>query len=192
MQRCQARQSQCLHLRLFCAGWLQKGPSLAQPHSVQQFTHTARRVDSSCCRARINVATQARWPDGLFLIGPPLRVGSPPQSTRPSTWEGSADSRWLAYQRPASTIPPALAKGSPGAPNEDAISGCRHAGGPSENRSKTMVPKKPDRKPMSRGRLSLVSPLLEGALRDTPQLPSGQEPWRNRKVNGKNRGKRKR
>lgn len=55
-----------------------------------------------------------------------------------------------------------------------------------------MVPKKPDHKKVTRSRLALVSPLLEAALRDTMPVSSTEEPWRNQKPKGKNRGKRKR
>jgi hypothetical protein len=53
-----------------------------------------------------------------------------------------------------------------------------------------MVPKTADRRSVIRSRRSLVSPLLEGALRGTQQVASVEEPWRDRKAKGKNRGKR--
>jgi hypothetical protein len=54
-----------------------------------------------------------------------------------------------------------------------------------------MSPKATDRRSGIRSRRSLVSPLLEEALRGTQQVGSVEEPWRNRKAKGKNKGKRK-
>jgi len=51
-----------------------------------------------------------------------------------------------------------------------------------------MTHKKPDSKQMARSRLSLASRLLGTALRGTTQVPSPQEPWRNSKPKGKNKG----
>jgi hypothetical protein len=51
-----------------------------------------------------------------------------------------------------------------------------------------MTRKKPESQKMARARLSLVSGLLGTALRGTMQAPSPQEPWRNRKPKGKNKG----
>ena len=51
-----------------------------------------------------------------------------------------------------------------------------------------MTRKKPESKQMARYRLSLVSRLLGTALRSTMKGPSPQEPWRNRKPKGKNKG----
>jgi hypothetical protein len=54
-----------------------------------------------------------------------------------------------------------------------------------------MIFKKPQRKTVSRSRLSLVSPSLDGALRGTMQMAPPQEPWRDHKRKGNKRGKRK-
>ena len=51
-----------------------------------------------------------------------------------------------------------------------------------------MTRKKPESKQMARSRLALVSGLLGPALRGTMQMPLAQEPWRNRKPKGKNKG----
>jgi hypothetical protein len=54
----------------------------------------------------------------------------------------------------------------------------------------TMTPKKANRKTETLARATLASHLLRGALSPTP-LPVSEEPWRNQKAKGKNRGKRK-
>jgi hypothetical protein len=54
-----------------------------------------------------------------------------------------------------------------------------------------MTHKKPDGRQLAHPRLSLASRLLGGAVRATLPAPSPQEPWRNKKPKGKNRGKRK-
>jgi hypothetical protein len=51
-----------------------------------------------------------------------------------------------------------------------------------------MTRKKPESKQIARARLSLVSGLLATSLRGTMQVPPAQEPWRNRKPKGKNKG----
>jgi hypothetical protein len=53
-----------------------------------------------------------------------------------------------------------------------------------------MTHKKPDSKQMARPRLSLASRLLGTALRGTRQVPPPEEPWRNKKPKGKNKGRR--
>jgi hypothetical protein len=54
-----------------------------------------------------------------------------------------------------------------------------------------MAPKKPERNKAAYARSSLVSRSLGGILRDTTRPPLPEEPWRNQKPMGKNRGKRK-
>jgi hypothetical protein len=51
--------------------------------------------------------------------------------------------------------------------------------------SETMIHKKADGKKRIRSRLSLVSRLLDGALRAALPVPPPEEPWRNKKLNGK-------
>jgi hypothetical protein len=53
-----------------------------------------------------------------------------------------------------------------------------------------MVSKKSEREPVARGRLSLVSRLLGGALRVSLQASPPLEPWRTGKPGSKYRGKR--
>jgi hypothetical protein len=52
-----------------------------------------------------------------------------------------------------------------------------------------MAPKKSAGKQSARSRLSPAARLLGGALRATLPLPPPEEPWRNRKPKGQNRGK---
>ena len=56
-----------------------------------------------------------------------------------------------------------------------------------------MIRKKSAAQPTVRTRLSLASRLLGGAVRPTviAAVPSAEEPWRNTKLKGKNRGKRR-
>ena len=54
-----------------------------------------------------------------------------------------------------------------------------------------MVLKKTNRKPVSRGRLSLVPPSLNTAAGGTTEMAPPQEPWRERKRKGNQRGERK-
>jgi hypothetical protein len=56
-----------------------------------------------------------------------------------------------------------------------------------------MLPKKSDSQHPARTRLSLASRLLGDALRGTvtAALPPAEEPWRNTKLKGKNRAKRR-
>lgn len=51
-----------------------------------------------------------------------------------------------------------------------------------------MVPKKPTRKKVARGRPSLMSSSLAGAVYGAAQANVAQEPWRNRKPMGRNGG----
>ena len=55
-----------------------------------------------------------------------------------------------------------------------------------------MVSKKPARDTAARRRLSLASRLLGGAVRATVQAPPAEEPWRNIRPGGNNKGKRPR
>ncbi len=52
-----------------------------------------------------------------------------------------------------------------------------------------MAQKKTATKPLVYSRPSLVSGLLGGALRANLVVPAPQEPWRNRRPKGRNRGK---
>ena len=51
-----------------------------------------------------------------------------------------------------------------------------------------MVAEQPDRKTVGLSRLSLVSRSLDGALRGTTPMAPLQEPWRDHKQKGKERG----
>jgi len=52
-----------------------------------------------------------------------------------------------------------------------------------------MTQKKASAKQQTYSRVSLVSGLLDGAVRATLPAPAPQEPWRNRRPKGRNRGK---
>jgi hypothetical protein len=54
-----------------------------------------------------------------------------------------------------------------------------------------MANKKADGEKVARPRLSLASRLLGATFRTNLQVPLSEEPWRNRKPKGKNRGKRR-
>jgi hypothetical protein len=54
-----------------------------------------------------------------------------------------------------------------------------------------MIPKKLDRKTGIIPSRSLVSPLLKATSSTPTPVPVSEEPWRNKKAKGKNRGRRK-
>jgi hypothetical protein len=58
-------------------------------------------------------------------------------------------------------------------------------------RGKAMTNKKSDGEKAARPRLSLASRLLGATFRTNLQVPLSEEPWRNRKPKGKNKGKRR-
>ena len=53
-----------------------------------------------------------------------------------------------------------------------------------------MIYKKADGKTLARSRLSLAARMLGGAVRAKLPVPSAEEPWRNKKPNGKKSFKR--
>ena len=58
--------------------------------------------------------------------------------------------------------------------------------------SETVIRKKSDGNRKTSSRLSLASRLLGSGLRATLQVPTPEEPWRNKKLQGKNKRKRHR
>lgn len=52
-----------------------------------------------------------------------------------------------------------------------------------------MIHKKTDGKKPARSRLSLAARMLGGPVCVTVPVPPPEEPWRNKKLNGKNKGK---